>query len=212
MSVLTHVFDKKTFPPPSTLTCARCDESFDPKYNTLTSCKLPHDEIDRIHNTKDFTVAIGLSITFGLGWGFGFLTTSHDLLPVTVMFQVIFIIIVGMQGVLLLIFHGIRNSEAQTLWRNMFYAVSRKTRKVYSLTQSTNERKTSKHTSITASLTTDMGCHSFGHEPAEQSCERFVPKIIKMYVAMATGPGRVDCRPATDSMDDEQETITHTDS
>ena len=128
---------------------------------------------DKKLNTKNFIVAIGLSITFGLGWGFGFLATSHDLLPVAIAFQVIFIIVVGMQGVLLFIFHGARNSEAQALWRSVFLTISRKTRKVYSLTQSTNETKTSKHASITASPSTDMGNHSFGRDAAKSPSPAF---------------------------------------
>ena len=46
----SKIFDKTTFPAPSTVTsmvtCARCEEDFDPNYNTMTSWnKLPHGEL-----------------------------------------------------------------------------------------------------------------------------------------------------------------------
>ena len=115
-------------------------------------------------NTKNFMIAIVLSITFGLGWGFGFLATSHDVLPLVLIFQAIFTIIVGIQGVLLFIFHGVCNPDVQGLWKSMFMAASRKTRKVYSLAQSTGtgETRATKHATIPTSPSTDMGLsHSY---------------------------------------------------
>ena len=112
-------------------------------------------------NTKNFMIAIVLSITFGLGWGFGFLATSHDVLPIVIIFQAIFTIIVGIQGVLLFIFHGVRNPDVRGLWKSVLLSVSRKTRKVYSLTQSTGTSET-KQASIPISPSTDMGLsHSY---------------------------------------------------
>ena len=67
-------------------------------------------------NTKSLMIAIVLSITFGLGWGFGFLATSHDIQSIVIVFQAIFIVIVGLQEVLLFIFHGIRNPDVRDLW------------------------------------------------------------------------------------------------
>ena len=52
LNALSLVFDKETFPSKHLLTCTRCENEFDPKYNTLTSCTLPHPEIDRIHKTS----------------------------------------------------------------------------------------------------------------------------------------------------------------
>lgn len=51
IKALSKVFDKSVFPPQSSLTCARCEQPFDPNYNTKTACKLYHpgEEIDRIH-------------------------------------------------------------------------------------------------------------------------------------------------------------------
>lgn len=50
---LSTIFDKSIFPMPTNVTCARCDVSYDPNYNTATSCKLPHKEIDRIHKFRN---------------------------------------------------------------------------------------------------------------------------------------------------------------
>lgn len=48
-TALTLVFDKKSFPPPSKARCTRCDEEYDPNYNSRTSCQLPHEELERVH-------------------------------------------------------------------------------------------------------------------------------------------------------------------
>ena len=127
-------------------------------------------------NTKNFMIAIVLSITFGLGWGFGFLATSHDVLPIVIIFQAIFTIIVGIQGILLFVFHGIRNPDVRDLWKSMFFFVSRKTRRVYSLTQSTGntERDTPKQASIPISPSTDTGLsHSYNHSTIKSTSMTF---------------------------------------
>ena len=115
-------------------------------------------------NTKKFMIAIVLSVTFGLGWGFGFLATSHDVLPLVLIFQAIFTIIVGIQGVFLFVLHGIRNPDVQGLWKNISMAASRKTRRVYSLAQSTgtSETRATKNATIPISPSTDVGLnHSY---------------------------------------------------
>jgi hypothetical protein len=52
---VSKVFDASVFPPQSSLTCARCEQPFDPSYNSITSCKLYHpgEEIDRIHKFRN---------------------------------------------------------------------------------------------------------------------------------------------------------------
>ena len=109
-------------------------------------------------NSKKFMIAIVLSVTFGLGWGFGFITTSHDIQSVVIVFQAIFIIIVGLQGVLLFIFHGIRNPDVRDLWKSFFSAVSRKMRGVNtsSLTQSTGTSETNTCTPKQVSIPTSL--------------------------------------------------------
>ena len=52
---LSKVFKKSEFPSQSSLTCARCEQPFDPNYNSTTSCKLYHpgEEVDRIHKFRN---------------------------------------------------------------------------------------------------------------------------------------------------------------
>ena len=56
LNALSLVFDEDTFPSKHLLTCTRCESEFDPQYNTLTSCTLPHPEIDRIHKTSSGSI------------------------------------------------------------------------------------------------------------------------------------------------------------
>ena len=65
--------------------------------------------------------AMALSLVFGLGWGLGLLATSTRIIGFTTSFQVIFTIFVGTQGLLLLIFHGIRNEKAREVWKQWLY-------------------------------------------------------------------------------------------
>ena len=52
---MSKVFKKSDFPSQSSLTCARCEQPFDPNYNSTTSCKLYHpgEEVDRIHKFRN---------------------------------------------------------------------------------------------------------------------------------------------------------------
>lgn len=62
-------------------------------------------------------IAFGLATLFGLGWGFGLAATDTKVAGLTFTFQVIFSIFVGLQGVFLFVFHGIRKQEARTQWK-----------------------------------------------------------------------------------------------
>ena len=62
-------------------------------------------------------IALSLAVVFGLGWGFGLLTTSSSIRALTATFQAIFSIFVGAQGVLLFLLHGLRNSDVRELWK-----------------------------------------------------------------------------------------------
>ena len=86
--------------------------------------------------------AIAQSITIGLGWGFGFLTTSHEVLPLVpiTLFQAIFTAIVGVHGVLFFICHGICNPDTLTLWKSMLNPS--KMKQVHILTKSVGNSKT----------------------------------------------------------------------
>ena len=62
-------------------------------------------------------IAFGLSVVFGLGWGLGLAATSSDAKEVTFVFQVIFSIFVGSQGILIFILHGLRSPDARRVWK-----------------------------------------------------------------------------------------------
>ena len=66
---------------------------------------------------KHFTIAMALAVMFGLGWAFGLAATSLPVKELTITFQVLFSLFVGLQGFLIFLLHGLRNMEAQNVWR-----------------------------------------------------------------------------------------------
>ena len=66
---------------------------------------------------ENLIIALSLSMVFGLGWGFGLLATSNPVEGINITLQVIFSIFVGLQGVLLFLLHGVRNSDARKVWK-----------------------------------------------------------------------------------------------
>ena len=65
--------------------------------------------------------SIVLVSLFGLGWTFGFLATQYgDQNQLAFIFSFFFCLIVGLQGILLLYFHGVRSSDAVNVW-NMWF-------------------------------------------------------------------------------------------
>ena len=71
-----------------------------------------------------FFLALGLSLLFGLGWGFGLLATSSDIKELTFTFQILFSILIGSQGLLIFIFHVIRAPQARKQWKKLFFKFS----------------------------------------------------------------------------------------
>ena len=74
---------------------------------------------------KNLFIAMSLSVVLGLGWGLGLAATSSSVVGLTVTFQVIFSIFVGMQGVLIFVLHGARNKDARDLWKKTLVARSK---------------------------------------------------------------------------------------
>lgn len=72
---------------------------------------------------QNLVIALSLSVMFGLGWGAGLLATSSPFEGVTLTLQIIFSIFVGAQGILLLILHGMRNSNVLKAWKRCFSSV-----------------------------------------------------------------------------------------
>ena len=71
-----------------------------------------------------FFLVLGLSLLFGLGWGFGLLATSSDIKELTFTFQILFSILIGSQGLLIFIFHVIRAPQARKQWKKLFFKFS----------------------------------------------------------------------------------------
>ena len=65
-------------------------------------------------------IATSLSVLFGLGWVFGLVPQIQQQLISTIS-QYIFSILVGFQGVLIFILHGVRSAEARKQWKRWFY-------------------------------------------------------------------------------------------
>ena len=73
-----------------------------------------------------FTIAATLAVVFGLGWALGLAATSLPVKELTLMFQILFSIFVGAQGVLLFLLHGVRNQDIRKTWIKCFNVVGRK--------------------------------------------------------------------------------------
>ena len=67
---------------------------------------------------SNVTIAAGLALVLGLGWGFGLAASSNKINDLACTLQIIFSIFVGSQGLLLLLFHGVRNKDAKKVWRS----------------------------------------------------------------------------------------------
>ena len=80
---------------------------------------------------RDLVVAVSLAITLGLGWGLGLAATSSSMQEATLVFQIIFSIFVGAQGLLIFALHGIRSEEARKVWKAWAIAITRKAHKSY---------------------------------------------------------------------------------
>ncbi len=92
---------------------------------THRSAKLTVKEKSSISQGKKLVlIATGLSIVFGLGWGLGIISLVVSIADednVSFAFQVIFSILVGIQGVLIFIFHGVRSNEARKEWQSWLF-------------------------------------------------------------------------------------------
>ena len=113
---------------------------------------------------QNLLIAVVLSTTFGLGWGFGQLATSHDVVAITIVFQVLFSIFVGAQGVLIFFFHGVHNTDARSFWKNCFVTLSKQPRRVYNIAHSTSQER-----NLTASPLTDS--YGFSSDSANNTGE-----------------------------------------
>ena len=76
----------------------------------------------------NFTIAATLAVVFGLGWGLGLAATGLPVKELTLTFQILFSIFVGIQGTLLFLLHGVRNKDIRNIWIQCFAAIGCKSR------------------------------------------------------------------------------------
>ena len=69
---------------------------------------------------KNVVIALTLATIFGLGWGIGLAATSGPIAELSLTFQIVFSILVGLQGTLIFVLHGVRNKDVRNLWKQCF--------------------------------------------------------------------------------------------
>lgn len=111
---------------------------------------------------RNFIIAVGLAIVFGLGWGLGLTATSSSVEGLTLAFQIIFTIFVALQGVLIFAFHGIRNKDAKQLWKDWFSTIRTKSSRAYSVSRYGRSENTSSVTGKGSTLPTSTSTDSTG--------------------------------------------------
>ena len=125
------------------------------KHQSKINGQVRSNENTKVHR-DNLIIALSLAAVFGLGWGFGLLTTSSSIHGLTTTFQVIFSIFVGAQGVLLFLLHGVRNSDARGVWKGWLTSFGTTTRLSYvssnKITAKTPESINISQTSGTATL------------------------------------------------------------
>ena len=75
---------------------------------------------------KNVAIALTLAVVFGLGWGIGLAATSGPVQEVSLAFQIVFSILVGSQGVLIFLLHGLRNKDVRNHWMMCFSRIGGK--------------------------------------------------------------------------------------
>ena len=89
---------------------------------------------------KNVVIALTLATIFGLGWGIGLAATSGPIRQLTLTFQILFSILVGLQGTLIFVLHGIRNKDVRNLWKQCFARIGGKSllSNIFSTTKSSS--------------------------------------------------------------------------
>ena len=108
---------------------------------------------------KHLTIAITLSILFGLGWGFGIPATQGiSIIAVRTIFQALFIVLTSFQGLFIFIMQCLRSPIARETWWEWYYTVTcrrddykRKVRGTSTLNRSTQKWRKTKDKSGTLS-------------------------------------------------------------
>ena len=107
---------------------------------------------------KNIVIALTLATIFGLGWGIGFAATSGPIRQLTFAFQIAFSVLVGLQGTLIFVLHGIRNKDVRMLWKQCFARIGGKyiISSIFSTTKSSSAGLQSLHGANSASGTMSL--------------------------------------------------------
>ena len=141
---------------------------------------------------KNLLIAVGLSLVFGLGWGFGLTATSSGTKEATFAFQLLFSIFVGLQGVLILFFHGIRSSEFRQVWASAFSL--KKKQKIFSSSFNPRKKQAGSEASTTCNLSalpSNVDSNSQTKLVDSTDCSQDVSIIIETEVSIAKEPSVV---------------------
>lgn len=71
---------------------------------------------NKSYKLRNVSIAAGLSLVLGLGWGFGLVASSNKINALACVLQFLFSVFVGSQGPLYLLAHGVRNKDARKVW------------------------------------------------------------------------------------------------
>ena len=114
----------------------------------------------------NFTIAATLAVVFGLGWALGLAATSLPVKELTLTFQILFSIFVGVQGILLFLLHGVRNKDICNIWIQCFAAIGHKSH-LANMISSTKTSSAGPETSQVAQNT--AGVSTLPHKKDEHS-------------------------------------------
>ena len=142
---------------------------------------------------KNLLIAVGLSLLFGLGWGFGLTATSSVRKEATFAFQLLFSIFVGLQGVLILFFHGIRSSEFRQVWASTFCLKNKQ--KLFSSTFNPHKKQAGLEASAICNIISAMPSSVYSNSQTEQVDSTDYPQgfstFIETEVSIAKEPSLV---------------------
>lgn len=88
------------------------------KHSARSAVKQHNESGGKSFTVRHLIIAAGLALVLGLGWGFGLAASSHKISALACAFQFVFSLFVSSQGLLLLIFHGVRNKDAKVVWQS----------------------------------------------------------------------------------------------
>ena len=125
---------------------------------------------------KNATIAFGLAVLFGLGWGFGLAASSSPSEEATFVLQLLFTIFVGCQGLLIFVLHGIRKAEARNEWKRWFFTVISKTPDLYSSRKKLDSTPTASNLNVTSPSSTKY-ISKTGTQPTDAFFEMHVNKL-----------------------------------